>query len=244
MKLILLSILMISVCATPVLAQKEFETDIIKTSDGELKITFLGHGSLLLNYQNNNIYIDPFSKIADYTSLPKAEIIFLTHHHRDHLDPNALKQIRTQKTELVLTELGAKKVKNGTIMKNGDNKTIKGIRVKALPAYNLIHRRDNGQYFHPKGEGNGYVLFFGDKKVYIAGDTENIPEMKTLKNIDYAFLPMNLPYTMTPEMVAAAARGFNPRVLYPYHYGKTDTLKIIELLKDSNNIEIRIRKLQ
>jgi L-ascorbate metabolism protein UlaG (beta-lactamase superfamily) len=244
MKLILLSILMISVFATPVLAQKKFETDIIKTSDGELKITFLGHGSLLLNFKNNNIYIDPFSKLADYAALPKAEIIFLTHHHRDHLDQNALKQIRSPKTELVLTELCAEKVKNGTIMKNGDIKTIKGIRVKAIPAYNLIHRRDNGQLFHPKGEGNGYVLSFGDKKVYIAGDTENIPEMNALKNIDYAFLPMNLPYTMTPEMVAEAARSFSPKVLYPYHYGKTDTSKIIELLKDSQNIEIRIRKLQ
>ena len=96
---------MISVFATPVPAQKKFETDIIKTSDGELKITFLGHGSLLLNYKNSNIYIDPFSKLADYAALPKAEIIFLTHHHRDHLDQNALKQIRSQKTELVLTEL-------------------------------------------------------------------------------------------------------------------------------------------
>jgi L-ascorbate metabolism protein UlaG (beta-lactamase superfamily) len=104
--------------------------------------------------------------------------------------------------------------------------------------------RSEGVAFHPKGSGNGYVITFGDKRIYLAGDTENIPEMKNLKNIDYAFLPMNLPYTMTPEMAAAAARAFKPKVLYPYHYGETDPLKLVELMKDAPNVEIRIRKMQ
>jgi L-ascorbate metabolism protein UlaG (beta-lactamase superfamily) len=104
-----------------------------------------------------------------------------------------------------------------------------------------VHKRKNGEPFHPDGSGNGYVILFGDKRVYVAGDTENIPEMKTLKRIDVAFLPMNLPYTMTPEMVADAAKAFKPKVLYPYHYGKTDTSILVQLLKDSKEIDVRIR---
>jgi L-ascorbate metabolism protein UlaG (beta-lactamase superfamily) len=104
--------------------------------------------------------------------------------------------------------------------------------------------RSEGKPFHPKGEGNGYVITFGEKRVYVAGDTENIPEMKKLEKIDIAFLPMNLPYTMTPEMVADAAKAFKPKLLYPYHYGETDTSRILELLKDTKKIEVRIRKMK
>jgi len=129
-------------------------------------------------------------------------------------------------------------------MKNGDVRTIEKLKIESVPAYNLVHKRKNGQPFHPKGNGNGYIITFGNKRVYVAGDTENIPEMKALKNIDIAFLPMNVPYTMTPEMVADAARAFKPKILYPYHYGKTDPLKLVELLKDTPEIEIRIRKMQ
>ena len=129
-------------------------------------------------------------------------------------------------------------------MKNGDVDTVLGIRIEAVPAYNIVHKRDNGEPFHPKGVGNGYVLTFGDKRIYIAGDTENIPEMKTLKNIDVAFLPMILPYTMTPEMVADAARVFKPKILYPYHYGDTDPQKLVQLLKNDKEIEVRIRELR
>jgi len=128
-------------------------------------------------------------------------------------------------------------------MKNGDVQIIQEIKFEAIPAYNIIHKRDNGQPFHPEGVGNGYILTFGDKRVYVAGDTENIPEMKTLQGIDVAFLPMNLPYTMTPEMVADAAKLFRPKILYPYHYGDTDTSKLVELLKDEQEIEVRIRKM-
>jgi L-ascorbate metabolism protein UlaG (beta-lactamase superfamily) len=122
-------------------------------------------------------------------------------------------------------------------MKNGDTKTVMGLMIEAVPAYNLEKN------FHPKGRGNGYVITFADKKVYVAGDTENIPEMKNLKNIDIAFLPMNLPYTMPPEMVADAAKVIKPKILYPYHYSQTDTSIIVELLKDSET-EVRIRQMQ
>jgi L-ascorbate metabolism protein UlaG (beta-lactamase superfamily) len=144
----------------------------------------------------------------------------------------------------VLTERCATDIEGGIVMKNGDSRTVEGIGIEAVPAYNLVHKRENGQLFHPKGEGNGYVLTFGDKRVYIAGDTENTPEMKALKNIDIAFLPMNLPYTMTPEMVADAAVAFRPAVLYPYHYGKTDPETVTRLLAEHKEIEVRIRSMQ
>ena len=129
-------------------------------------------------------------------------------------------------------------------MKNGDQKTIMGIPIVAVAAYNLVHKRENGEFYHPKGEGNGYVLTFGDTRVYIAGDTENTPEMKALQGIDYAFLPMNLPYTMTPEMVADAVEAFKPKVLYPYHYGDTDVSRLVQLLAGNEDTEVRIRKMQ
>ncbi|MBW2505541.1 MAG: MBL fold metallo-hydrolase [Deltaproteobacteria bacterium] len=228
----------------PASGQEPFEKDVISTSGGELEITFLGHGTLMFAYDGKIIHVDPFSKVADFSRLPQADIIFLTHHHRDHLDPAALEQVRTEKTIVMLTEIGARSVKNGVIMKNGDVLDIEDIGVEAVPAYNLIHKRETGEVFHAKGEGNGYVMTFGDKRVYVAGDTENTPEMKELKNIDYAFLPMNLPYTMTPEMVADAAKSFRPKVLYPYHYGETETARIIELLKNIPEVEVRIRRMK
>ena len=126
-------------------------------------------------------------------------------------------------------------------MRNGDVRPIDGITVEAVPAYNVVHKRPNGQPFHPKGAGNGYVLTFGDMRVYVAGDTENIPEMNTLQDIDCAFLPMNLPYTMSPEMVADAAIAMQPSILYPYHFGATDTSRLLDLLSDYENIEVRVR---
>lgn len=129
-------------------------------------------------------------------------------------------------------------------MKNGDRKTVQGMEIEAVPAYNVVHMRSEGQPFHPKGVGNGYVITFGDKRVYVAGDTEDIPEMKALKGIHVAFLPMNLPYTMTPEMTAKAARIIRPAILYPYHFGDTDTSRIVDLLKAEKDIEVRIRSMK
>jgi len=226
------------------LAQEKFETDIIKTSAGDLKITFIGHGTLIFNFGGKVIHVDPFSNVADYSSLPKAHLILLTHEHMDHLDLKALNEVRTEKTVVVLTETCASQVQGGIVMINGDVKTVEGLKIEAVPAYNIVHKRDTGQPFHPKGTGNGYIITFGDKRAYVAGDTENIVEMKGLKNIDIAFLPMNLPYTMTPEMVADAAKAFKPKILYPYHFGETDTSKVLNLLKGTPEIEVRIRKMK
>ena len=202
MKKVLLVAVLFSVCCVfPTMALAEFEKDVIETAVGDLEITFIGHGSLMLSFNDKIIQVDPFSRKGDYSQFPKADLVLLTHHHGDHLDPVALQKVRTGQTKIILTEICAKDVTGGTVMKNGDEQTIMGIKIRAVPAYNLIHKRDNGQFFHPKGKGNGYVLTFADKRIYIAGDTENTPEMKALQDIDYAFLPMNLPYTMTPEMV-------------------------------------------
>jgi L-ascorbate metabolism protein UlaG (beta-lactamase superfamily) len=222
--------------------EKLFQSDVITTSLGELKITFLGHGSLMFTLGEKIIHVDPYGKVADYSSLPKADLVLVTHEHHDHLDMDALGEIRTSKTKIIMTESCAQQVKGGIIMKNGEVRTVDGIHIEAVAAYNMVHKRDSGQPFHPKGMGNGYVLTFGDKRIYVAGDTENIPEMKNLRDIEVAFLPMNLPYTMTPEMVADAARSFHPRVLYPYHYGQSDTSRLEELL-EGEGIEIRIREL-
>jgi L-ascorbate metabolism protein UlaG (beta-lactamase superfamily) len=221
-----------------------FETDTIKTSDGKLEVTFIGHGTLMFSFDGKVIHVDPWTKLADYSKMPKAHIILITHHHRDHLDLKALGPIRTEQTTVVLTEICSSKVKGGLVMRNGDVKTVGGLEIEAVPAYNLVHMRSPGVPYHPKGEGNGYVITFGDKRVYVAGDTENTPEMKALEDIDVAFLPMNLPYTMTPEMVTDAARGFKPKVLYPYHFGQTDTSELVRLLKDVNDVELRIRKMK
>lgn len=224
-------------------AQTHFETDNINTSSGDLKITFIGHASLIFTFNGKVIHVDPDGGLADYSTLPKADIILITHEHGDHFDLSAIKILRTNQTKLVLTETCARKISGGIVMKNGDVQIIQGIKFEATPAYNIIHQRDNGQPFHPEAVGNGYVLTFGDTRVYVAGDTENIPEMKKLQGIDVAFLPMNLPYTMTPEMVADAVKMFRPKILYPYHYGNTDTSKLVELLKDEQEIEVRIRKM-
>jgi L-ascorbate metabolism protein UlaG (beta-lactamase superfamily) len=238
------SLLFIMILATSANAQEQFPRDIIKTSGGDLLITFIGHGSLMFAFGGKVIHVDPYSKLADYAKLPKADVILITHEHRDHLDPAAIEKVRTGKTTIVLTEIGAKQFGNGTVMKNGDTKIVDGLTIEAVPAYNIVSKRDNGQPYHPKGSGNGYIITFGDKRVYVAGDTENIPEMKGFKNIDIAFLPMNLPYTMTPEMVADAAKMFQPKVLYPYHTGETDIAKLTALMKDQKVTEVRIRSMK
>jgi L-ascorbate metabolism protein UlaG (beta-lactamase superfamily) len=223
---------------------RELERDRIETSAGDIEITFIGHGTLMVQFDGKTIHVDPWTRLADYAKLPKADLILVTHEHRDHLDLEAIEVASTGDTVLVLTRICAKKVDGGVVMKNGETRTVAGIKVEAVPAYNVVHKRENGEPYHPKGAGNGYVLTLDDKRVYIAGDTENVPEMKALKKIDVAFLPMNLPYTMTPEMVADAARVFRPKILYPYHFGDTDPARLVELLAGEEDIEVRVRKMK
>lgn len=225
-------------------AQQAFEEDTFQTLRGDLKITFVGHGSLMFEFNKKIIHVDPVSQASDYKKAPKADLILITHEHGDHFDTDVIQMLRTEKTDLILTEICSGRVEGGTVMKNGNTKFIQSIKIEAIPAYNIQHMQRQGMPYHPKGNGNGYIITFGGKRVYIAGDTENTPEMKALKDIEIAFLPMNIPYTMTPEMLADAARSIMPRILYPYHTGNTDTSQIVELLKDVKEIEIRIREMK
>jgi len=242
-KLLLIFCMFTFAFACAAFAQDRYEADTIKTSAGDLKITFIGHGTLMLSFGNKIIHIDPVSREADYGTMPKADLILVTHEHGDHLDTDAIVKIVKDDTKIVYTAICAEKYPGGIVMKNGETKTVDGLRIEAVPAYNIIHKRDNGQPYHPKGNGNGYILTFGDTRILIAGDTENTPELKELKEIDIVFLPMNLPYTMTPEMAADAAKSIKPKVLYPYHYGSTDTSKLITLL-DGTGIDVRIRDMK
>ncbi len=221
-----------------------FEEDCIQTSAGELKMTFIGHGTLIFTFGGKVFHVDPYSRLADYATLPKADVILITHSHGDHFDPKAIAAARKQGTTVVLTEQAAAEMPGGTVMKNGQTLTVAGIRIQAVPAYNVAHKRPTGEPFHPRGEGNGYVLAFGATGVYVAGDTEDVPEMKELKDIAVAFLPVNLPYTMSPEMAARAAKAFRPKMLYPYHYGETDLAELSRLLAGEKGIEVRIRRMK
>lgn len=220
-----------------------YEQDIFSTAHGDLIITFFGHGSLMFSHMRRYFYIDPFSEVANYNSLPKADLILLTHDHYDHLDQKAIQAIKVASTHMLLTEQCARKLDEGEVMSYGDKVDTMGTNIEAVPAYNIVHKRPNGEPFHPKGDGNGYILTLAGKRIYIAGDTEDIPEMADVKNIDIAFLPMNLPYTMTPEMAARAARMVMPKVLYPYHFGETDTSMLTHLLADVPQIDVRIRSM-
>ncbi len=220
---------------------QDFETDSFETSAGPLTITFIGHGSLMMEWNGSIIHVDPSSREADYSQLPDADLILITHHHGDHCDPRAVKEITKEDTRVILTALALDQLGSGDVLSIGDNTSFGPVNIEALPAYNLVHKRDNGEFFHPKGCCNSYILEGGDMRIFIGGDTENTPEMKAMENIDIAFLPMNLPYTMTPEMVADAAAAFKPDILYPYHFGSTDPAKLVELLKDMPEIEVRVR---
>ena len=220
------------------------ETDTIQTPAGDLVIQFLGHSSLILFWADKILHVDPVSGEADYKKLPKADVILITHGHGDHMDLKAVDLIRTPATIIVGNGEVGRQIPGALVMKNGDQQTVEGLQMEAVPAYNLQHMRAPGKPFHPKGIGNGYIVAFGGLRLYIAGDTENIPEMRRLQNIDIAFLPMNLPYTMTPEMVADAACAFQPKILYPYHLGETDPSKLVDLLKDEKSIEVRIRQMK
>jgi L-ascorbate metabolism protein UlaG (beta-lactamase superfamily) len=219
------------------------QEDTIPTSAGPLVITFVGHGTLMFRHGGKVIHLDPVGREADYATMPKADLVLITHEHGDHLDTAAVGTLRKAGTQVVVSPSCEGRVRGAEVMRNGETREVAGIRVEAVPAYNLVHKRPDGQPFHPRGNGNGYILTFGNVRVYVAGDTENTPEMKALRGIDVAFLPMNLPYTMTPEMVADAARAFRPRILYPYHFGQTDPQALVRLLAGEAGIEVRVRRM-
>jgi len=215
--------------------------DFVLTSHGDLKISFLGHASVMFSWEGIVIHVDPVSAEADYAGLPKADIILVTHEHFDHLDPKLIASLLLPSTEIVCNAESKAKLHHARVLKNGEKTSIQGVAIEAVPAYNITGMKAAGVPYHPKGIGNGYVLTFGNVRVYVAGDTENTPEMKTLADIDVAFLPLMRPYAMSLEMIADAARAFRPKILYPYHTKETESEMLRLLLSDLPEIDVRFR---
>lgn len=245
MKKTLFSAFILIVCMLQSVNAQIAQVDTFLTKSGkQIVITPVKHASMRMQYNGLEIEIDPVISMAPsadfYSKLPKADIILITHEHGDHLDKEAVKQLEKTSTVIVTNPNSAKILGKGEVMKNGDEKKLPSMTIEAVPAYNTSADK---QQFHPKGRDNGYIVTIDGLRIYIAGDTEDIPEMKDVKNIDVAFLPCNLPYTMTPEQVSNAARTFMPKVLFPYHYGQTKIEQVTELLKGSG-IDVRIRNYQ
>ncbi len=236
---------------TPATAQA-LTGDKVATDKGDLIIHPLKHATMALSWGGKTIYVDPApapgaEKGADgadaFKGMPAADIITVGHQHGDHFDLPTLQKLVGAKTTLVVPQDIADKLPadlkaKAKVLANGQSADVDGIKIEAVPAYNTSADK---QQFHPKGRDNGYVLTVGGKRVYIAGDTEGVPEMANLKNIDVAFIPMNLPYTMTPEEAAKAVLSFKPKIVYPYHYGQSDLAAFEKALGANSGIEVRKR---
>jgi L-ascorbate metabolism protein UlaG (beta-lactamase superfamily) len=207
------------------------------TSEGNLAVEPINHSAIRFAFKGRQYYVDPAGE-TDWAKMPKADAIFVTHEHFDHLDPKVIDQIKKENTLVYANASSVKQAGFGQTIEVGRRVKVLDITAEAVPAYNINPDR---QKYHPKNrEDNGYVLTFGDKRVYVAGDTEGTPEMRALKDIDIAFLPINPPYTMEPKDAAEAARAFRPKILYPYHQGKSDPAEVKKLLADETMIEVRV----
>jgi L-ascorbate metabolism protein UlaG (beta-lactamase superfamily) len=216
--------------------------DVEPTRGGPLTIRPLTHGSLLFQWRGRAIYVDPAGNY-DWAALPKADLVLITHEHPDHCSPETVAKIRKSDTRIVANGVCAKQFPGAIVMKNGDQRRLLDVKILAVPAYNMVRKAPNGQFFHPKGRDNGYLLTIANKRIYVAGDTEAIPEMAKLGRVDIAFLPINLPYTMPPKEAAKAARMIRPHVLYPYHQGQSNPAELKRLLAGMKGTEVRVRAL-
>ena len=231
--------LLVALLAIPSLAWITAMPDSFQTSAGTVTMTPIQHASLMLEADGKRIYIDP-SPEELFVNRPKADLILITDIHGDHMDPGAVGRLKKDGTHVIAPAAVAKTITDAEVLSNGQETTWDGWHIMAVPMYNMKRGPSPGKYYHDKGRGNGYVLTYGGKRFYIAGDTEGIPEMRHLKNIDVAFVPMNLPYTMTPDEAADAVKEFHPKVVYPYHYRGSD-IKKFEADLSGSGIEVRLR---
>ncbi len=249
--LTIMAALFCATCGATAKDTEKYPSDIIETRNGkELKITFFGHGSIAFGYDGHWYYVDPVSDFADYSTLPKADVIVVTHEHGDHLDAKAIATLWTPGTVVIGNATAIEAFGLGIVLAHGEvveslGEGTEAVRVEAVPAYNTSPEKLG---FHPQARlHNGYVFTFGGTWVYVAGDTEPIPEMTELHGMDIVFLPVNLPYTMTEEQAAQAVKTIRPKIFYPYHYGRTDhktDLEKLQKLLEGTGIEVRIRPLE
>jgi L-ascorbate metabolism protein UlaG (beta-lactamase superfamily) len=212
--------------------------DDFETAAGKLTITPIQHASLRIDAGKRVVYLDPAQ--GNYQGAPQADLILLTDIHGDHMVPAVIAKLKKPSTIIIAPEAVAKTVTEAKVLRNGESTTVGDFKIEAVPAYNMKRGPSEGKFFHNKGRGNGYVVTYGGKRFYFAGDTEGVPEMRALKNIDVAFVPMNLPYTMTPEEAADAVKAFHPKVVYPYHYRGSD-LSVFQKALAGTGIDVRLK---
>jgi len=243
MKNFITSLVLIGFTTSTALAQN----DKITTSQGILSLTPILHSAMVLEFDGKTIFIDPYGGAAKFAGFSDPDLILITDIHDDHLNLETLNELSTKNSTFVVPQAVSAKMdgvdaKEILLIANGENINWQGIGIQALPMYNLPESADSR---HTKGRGNGYVLSFGGKRFYISGDTEDIPEMRALKNIDYAFVCMNLPYTMDIKQAADAVLEFKPRVVYPFHYrgggGKFSDVKAFKTLVNNGDPSIHVR---
>jgi L-ascorbate metabolism protein UlaG (beta-lactamase superfamily) len=233
-----LPILTLFIFAISHFAQAEAAPQTFSTAAGDVTIKPLNHASTLIETGGKVIYLDP-AKPANFAGLPKADLILITDIHGDHMDPASIAEISKPGTEIMAPPAVVATVTTAKPIANGESKAWQGWTIEAIPAYNLTRGPSPGKLFHDKGRGNGYVLTYGGKRFYFSGDTEGVPEMRALKNIDVAFVCMNLPYTMPPEEAAAAVKAFHPKIVIPYHYRGSD-LGVFKQALEGTGIEVRL----
>jgi len=238
------SILSVIACAAMALfavsaqAQMGREVQTFKSSAGPIKITPVYHAAMVIEAGGKVIVVDP-AKPAVFTGLPQADLILLTDIHGDHMDADLIKTVSKAGTEIIAPPAVVKTITTASPLSNGEKKTWGAWTIEAVPMYNLTRGPAAGKFYHDKGRGDGYILTYGGTRIYISGDTENIPEMRALKNIDVAFICMNLPYTMTPDEAADAVKAFHPKVAIPYHYSGSD-LTVFQKDLAGTGIEVRL----
>lgn len=219
-------------------AQNARPVQTFETAAEPVKITPIYHASLMIEAGGKVIYVDP-AKPANFDGLPHADLILITHTHGDHMDPNSIAAVSKPGTEIFAPPAVVATVTTASPISNGESKSWNGWKIEAIPMYNIKRGPAPGKFYHPRGLGNGYVLTYGGKRFYFSGDTEGIPEMRALKNIDAAFICMNLPYTMTPDEAADAVKAFHPKIAIPYHYRGSD-ITVFKKDLEGTGIEVRL----
>ena len=231
--------LLLLACAAIVPAQVQRPVETFSTKAGQLKITPIRHASMMIEAGGKVLHVDPWSQ-GNYEGLPKADVIVITDIHGDHMDPKAIEIVRKPETQIIAPAAVAKTVTDATVMNNGDKKTTGAFTFEAIPMYNEKRGPEPGKFYHDKGRGNGYVITYGGLRIYVSGDTEGIPEMRALRNIDVAFVPMNMPNAMPPEEAAEAVKAFKPKIVYPFHYRQSDT-KVFAKELEGTGVDVRLR---